>query len=186
MLNTEILADLKAFNWQVIVEYGNSLKDFNDAQWRFLKGLIVELTVEKHSNKNLKYVGEDHRDYVWPKHNIDVELKSQLSDNMYNKDGSLRKNYEVKLSNTNGTNKNKTLPESHVADCVIVVRNDGAFVLDKKTVLKHAKVQGDGVVVKVPKAAITEVSGRILCENTYNNNLKQLIMDAIRNDIPGL
>ena len=69
---------------------------------------------------------------------------------------------------------------------MIVVRNDGAFVLDKKTVLKHAKVQGDGVVVKVPKAAITEVSGRILCENTYNNNLKQLIMDAIRNDIPGL
>ena len=25
---------------------------------------------------DLKYVGEKHRDYVWPSHNIDVELKS--------------------------------------------------------------------------------------------------------------
>ena len=186
MLSNEVIKDLKDFDWQAIVDYGNSLSDFNDAQWRFLKGLIAELTVEANSKNNLEYIAEEHRDYVWPKYNIDVELKSQLSDNMYNKNGTLRKNYEVKLSNTNGTNKNKTLPQSHVADCVIVVRNDGAFVIDKQTVMAHAKVQGDGVSIKVPKEKIVEISGRILCKNTYNNNLKQLIMDAIRNDIPSL
>jgi hypothetical protein len=184
MLTPKQIEELKEFNWQTIIDYGNSLQDFNEAQLRFLKGLIIEKTVEQHSNENLRYVGEDHRDYVWDNYKQDVELKSQLSTNMYNKNGTLRKTYEIKLNNSNGTNKNEVLPEDQVADCLIVVRNDGAFVIDKETVMRNAKYQGDGVVVKVPNSEVTEISGRISVKNKYNSNLKQLILEAIANDIP--
>lgn len=181
---SDVIEDLKKFNWQKIVDYGNSLSEFNDAQWRFLKGLIAELCVEFYSN--LVYVGENHKDYDWPMHKKSVELKSQLSDRMYCKNGKLKKNYEIKLNNSNGTNNQKTLPPEHVADYLIVLRNDGAFVIDKNIVLTYAAKQGDGFNLKIPNTVITEISGRIKQQTAYNNNLKTLILKAIRDDISSL
>ena len=183
MINQQALSDLKNFNWQFIVDYGNSLCDFDDAQWRFLKGLIVEITIEKNGERTLKYVGAEHKDYDWLKYNMSVELKSQLSASMYTKAGELRKNYIIKLNNTNGTNNNTKLPKEHVADLLIVVRNDGAFVIDKETVLANAIKQGDGFSVKVSKDIITEISGRIFPKNKYTNTLRESIIKAIEHDI---
>lgn len=183
MINANVIDDLKGFDWQFIVDYGNSLTSFDDAQWRFLKGLIAELAIEENSEPTLTYVGAHHKDYDWHKYNMSVELKSQLSASMYTKKGGLRKSYEIKLNNTNGTNKNSTLPESHVADLLIVVRNDGAFVIDKATVMRYAVKQGDGFSVKVPNDAVEPVSGLIVTKNTYNNRLQEYIMEAIKNDI---
>lgn len=183
MINQEVLKDLENFDWQFIVDYGNSLSSFDNAQWRFLKGLIAEFAIEANSEPTLIYVGEHHKDYDWHKHNLSVELKSQLSAPMYTKKGKLKANYEIKLNNSNGTNKNETLPENHVADLLIVLRNDGAFVIDKKTVLSNARKQGDGFSVKVSNSVINEISGRIFPKHKYNNKLQEYIMEAIKNDI---
>jgi len=183
MINQQVLSDLKNFNWQFIVDYGNSLCNFNESQWRFLKGFIVEITIEKNSEPTLKYVGAEHKDYDWHKYDMSVELKSQLSDSMYTKAGNLRKNYTIKLNNSNGTNNNQTLPDNHVADLLIVIRNDGAFVIDKETVLANAIKQGDGFSVKVSNDLIVEISGRIFPEKKYSNTLRESILKAIEHDI---
>ena len=184
-MNQNIIDDLKAFDWQTIIEYGNSLGDLNSGQWRFLKGLVCELITEKCSNGNLIYVGQDHKDFDWPRHNISisVELKSQLSTSMYTEKGRLRKNYPIKLNNSNGTNEKKELTTANVADIIIVVRDDGAFMIDQATAINRAKPAGDGFNVKVSKDEIIELSGLIVPDKTYDLNLKEKIMTVIQDSL---
>ena len=56
----KVVTDLKSFNWKAVIDYGNSLgPKFDDAQWRFLKGLIMEKAAEVHSgDTTFKYVDE--------------------------------------------------------------------------------------------------------------------------------
>jgi hypothetical protein len=184
MIDLNILNELKTFNWQTIVDYGRSLDDLDDRQWRFLKGYVVELTVAKHSQNNLIYVGEDHKDYDWPKTGKTVELKSQLSGSMYTKKGRLKKNFSIKLNNSNGTNKKEKPDPSEVCDYILVVRNDGAFVIDRDTVLANAYRGGDGFEVKVSADQITEVSGKILPVKIYDPTIRKDVTDVLWKAIP--
>lgn len=183
-MNNSVLQDLKAFDWQTIIEYGSSLDELNDRQWRFIKGLVAELTVEKHAVNGLTYVGRDHCDYEWPAHNVTVELKSQFSGPMYTKKGRLKPNFTIKLNNSNGTNKKATLNPNEVADVLLVVRNDGCFALDKNDVLANARHGGDGFEVYVLANQITEISGKITPQIEHISTLKKDITDAIRRAIP--
>lgn len=185
-MNNDIINDLKAFDWQTIIEYGNSLGDLNDAQFRFAKGLAAELAVEKFSNTDLTYVGAKHKDYDWPKHNITVELKSQLSGGMYGKRGNINKNFSIKLNNSQGTNNQKTINPNDVCDVLIVVRDDGAFAIDKATVVKNAVSNGDGFDLKVSRDEIIELSGLVVPDKTFDTNLKEKITNAIRDSLPSI
>jgi hypothetical protein len=183
-MNPQVITDIKSWNWQTIIDFGNSLDDFNDAQWRFLKGLIIELTVEKHSNDpTLKYVGQVHKDFVWSKHGLDIELKSNLTGSMYTKKGLLRPNFSIKLNNSMGTNK-KALSAQDVADIILVPMKNGVFALDRATVLANHTLLGDGVSVKVTSAQIIPITGPLDQQVAYNNKLKQAIMTAIAGAIP--
>jgi hypothetical protein len=182
VLNEQVLQTLKGFNWQKVNDFSNSLDDLNDAQWRFIKGLIIELMVEDSSNSVLQYVGAVHKDFDWV-HGGDtfsVELKSQFSDSMYKKDGNLKKRFSIKLSNSNGTNKQAELNPNNVADILIVTRNDGAFVIDKDTVMRNAVMEGDGFSVVVPNSEIIEFSGKLSIVNKLQTNLKGVILQSIK------
>lgn len=183
-MNQNVIDDLRAFDWQTIVEYGNSLDDLNDAQWRFVKGLAIELCIEKHCNSDLVYVGIKHKDFDWPRHNVSVELKSQLSGGMYGKRGGLSKTYTLKLNNSHGTNRQNTLNPSDVADVIIVVRDDGAFAIDRDTAVRNAKAGGDGFEVRVPKNEIVELSGLVVPDRTFDTGLNEKILTAIRDSLP--
>lgn len=179
-MDAKVVQDMKKWDWNKIITIGNGLDDLNDAQWRFMKGLVAELAVEANAGKQgPKYVGEAHKDYDWPKHKVSIELKSQLSAAMYKKKGGLKKNYTIKLNNSNGTNKHTKVPADQVADYLIVVANDGAFVLDKATVIELAKPGGDGFSVVVSSDRITELTGQLKVQ-AQSLNLKQKISDAIR------
>lgn len=188
-MNEEILNDLRSFNWQKVIDVGNSLDDLSDAQWRFIKGFVAEILVEGCSGtqeSKLDYVGEVHKDYVWRKHNIDVELKSQLSDTMYKKDGTLRKRYGLKLNNSLGTNK-KEKPEPHeVADIIIVVRKDGAWAINRDTAIEYSVKGGDGFEVILPADKITQITGKVEHINKYNTNFKERIKQLISETISSL
>lgn len=184
MINTKVLAALKKFEWQEIINKGNQLEDLNDRQWRFMKGLVIELIIEKHSGDDgLKYVGEDHKDYDWPKFDLTVELKSGLSGSMYGKRGNLNKSFKIKFNNSNGTNKKATLSPNEVADLLLVVKNDGAFVVNRETVIKNSKKGGDGFDVLLSRDDITEVTGRITVDRSKSLNIKQRIQNAIKRAI---
>ncbi len=183
-MTPEIIASLKLFDWQTIIDFSNSLDDFDDGQWRFQKGFIVEKTMEKHSNEpTLKYVGEVHKDFVWSRYGVDIELKSNMSKTMYTKKGKYCKNYSIRLNNSMGTN-NRALSAQDVADIIIVVKSDGAFALDRATILANHTSMGDGVIVKVTADQIVPITGPISQKTVYNNTLKSSIMHTIERGIP--
>lgn len=184
-MDQKIINAIKSFNWQKIIKFGNSLEDLNQSQWRFMKGIAIEHAVAKYSGKDgLVYVGTTHKDYDWPKYKLTVELKSHLSRGMYGQKGKLSKHYLIKLNNSNGTNNKKVLPPEDVADILIAVFNDGAFVVDKETVLKNAKQNGDGFVLKLHKSDIIEITGRIVVTDKECANLKANILNTVINSIP--
>jgi len=173
---------MKQFQWQEIINRGTGLGDFNDSQWKFLKGFIVEMIAEKYCNNELVAVREDHKDFDWPSLELTVELKSQLSAPMYNKNGTVKKNFEIVVNNSQGTNKLDDLPDEHVTDLLLVIRNDGAFLIDRETTKKYAIKKGDGFKVKVPGFVITELSGKINAV-PKESNLRQLIENVIRENV---
>lgn len=184
-MNPNVVEDLKGFDWQKIIDYGNSLSDLNDAQLRFAKGLAIEKAVECLSNSDLEYKGEKHRDYYWPKHNVDVELKSIMSQRMYNKSGTIKKLPNVRLNNSMGSNKSVLNP-LQVADIVLVVCADGAYAVDKNVILSNAKHHGDGWEVQLTENQVTPVSGCITQQNKYNPDLAQRFRNAIAESISSL
>ena len=184
-MTTEIISSLKAFNWQKIIDYGNSLDDLNSAQLRFLKGLAVEQSVEVFGDGNLTYVGEKHCDYKWPKYNASVELKSIFSQKMYDRKGNIKGLPSIRLNNSMGTNKSVLDPDT-IADILIVVVKDGAFFVSKDTVLSKAKHLGDGWELKLTRPDITELSGFITLKCKYNTNISEAIKDAIKQSLSGI
>jgi|694.fasta_scaffold02179_5 hypothetical protein len=184
MITDNILQDLKSFEWQEIINKGNQLEDLNDRQWRFMKGLVAELIIEKHSGPNgLVYVGEDHKDYDWPHHGLTVELKSGLSGSMYGKKGKVQSKFNIKFNNSNGTNKKDKLDPNEVADILLVVKNDGAFAVDKNTVISRSKKGGDGFDVHLYRSDIIEITGKMSVNNAVSLDIKKRLEDAIRQAI---
>lgn len=185
MMTPEIITSLKSFNWQKIIDYGNSLADLNDAQLRFLKGLAVEQAVEAFGDGDLKYVGEKHRDYKWPKYDIDLELKTIFSQGMYDAKGNVKTLPGIRLNNSMGTNKSALAPDT-VADVLVVVLKDGAYAVSKDIVLANAKHLGDGWELKLTKSDIVELSGRILTKNKYETNISKAVKNAIKESLSSL
>jgi len=181
-----IINDMKNFDWQKVVDYGNNLDELNDAQLRFVKGRAVELAIEKFADGDLKYVGERHKDYVWPKHNVDVEAKSQFSSEMFDRKGDLKQEFDIKINNSNGTNKKTVLDPADVADYVLVIRKDGAFVLDRQTVISNSKGDGDGFVCTVTKNQITPLTGKITANPIPASNIKAGIDRVLRESLDSL
>jgi len=183
-LSQEIIDALRKFDWHQIIDKGNKLEDLNDRQWRFIKGLVIELIVEKYSGQDgLTYVGDMFKDYHWKKYNLNVELKSGLSGSMYGKKGNLNKNFLIKLNNSNGTNKKDTLSPDEVADILIVIKNDGAFVVDKNTIIRCSKKTGDGFDLMLNRGDVIQLTGKLYPKTMNNLNLKEKIMNAIRSVI---
>ena len=176
--------ELKKFNWDNIITKACSLSDFNDAQWRFMKALIIELCIEKHSNGNLKYVGANHKDYDWLKLKMSVELKSNTSCTMFGKRGKLRKKYTIMLNNSMGTNTKVTLDKSEISDIIIAVFADGVFAIDKGTAIDHLIMKGDGFSIVIPSDKITLVyKNPDVIKDTSIASLKNDIMNLIRSKI---
>lgn len=190
-MNQNIINDIKLWKWQTIINYGNSLDDLNDSQWRFIKGLVLELAIEKLSEPTVRYVGQVHKDYVWGKHNIDLELKSNMSGKMYKRQRVaknqyqmvLKDHYSIKLTNSMGTNK-RLLRADEIAHYVIVPMKDGAFAVDRQTAFECQKLQGDGIALIVPSSRIIEVSGYVEVSDVYETHLKETIMQSIIGSLP--
>lgn len=173
--------ELKAFKWDKILSVANGLDELNVSQWRFLKATIIEMSVEKHSNNNLKYVAQKHCDFIWEKFNKKVELKSNCSMSMYKKRRwwEKKKNYTILLTNTMGTNKKDT---PSVADIIICVYNDGAFYIDRKTAFENLRKNGDGFVIVVNSDSVVSLTEKQKIIKT-KINIKEKIMQHIKDII---
>lgn len=178
----QIVNDLKKYDWNFITNFGNSLEQLNNKQLRFMKGFVCEELIAA-QDPSLDCLREDHKDFYWNKHNVSMELKSQLSMSMYKKKGQLRKTYIVKFTNSNGTNNKDTLDPSLICDITMVLRNDGSFIVDRDTVLKNLHKTGDGFDLKLSDTDITEISGHITNTTKYDVDLENVMINAIREAI---
>ena len=183
MSNDDIQKALATFNWQSVINLIPNLQTLNDEQWRFIKGYIIELATEYSSNKELSYVGEHHRDFIWKILNLDVELKTFTSGTFYKKNGKLRKSFQFKLTNSNGTNNKNELTEDLICDIVIFIAQDGVAFVDKQTVIKNLKKNGDGFSLTVMNNDLIEVTGKMNVTEKKQIDFKKVIQDAITNEL---
>ena len=91
--------------------------------------------------------------------------------------------FNFKLNNTNGTNKKEHLTENDVSDIILLVKNDGVFCVEKKTVLKNAKKTGDGFVLPLLKTDLIKITNRIFPNTSKNVNFKKIVKDALQASI---
>jgi hypothetical protein len=145
----------------------------NDRQWRFAKGLILELSFEMCSNGNLKYVSQLGTDYIMVKYkNTSIEFKFEQKP-LFGKRGNMAKHINPTLMNSRGTNKHVELPSTY-ADYLIYATPNGALLFDKATVSKHLKVSGDSITGNLPTD-----EGVILADPSVMNSDTQSEVDII-------
>lgn len=174
----------KTIDWQKVIDVCQSLDDLNDSQYRFVKGRTIELLIQELSNGVLEFVGEKHKDFNCKKYKCTVELKSLVSQNLYNKK-TMRPNFTVKFNNSNGTNKVEINP-NHVTDYLLVVLKNGVVLVEKKVVLENLKHQGDGWDLKLQPDKVIEISGKVDINTKYIINMKEKIDSVITNTIRNL
>lgn len=179
----DAIEEMKRFDWETILDKANSLSAFNKASWRFMKAKIIELIVEKYSNGNLVYVDEKHKDFDWPSKNISVELKSITSSKIFTeKRKKLKQKYSILLNNSMGTNNKNMLDISEISDIILVIYIDGVFAITKDTALKHARKNGDGYRLFVPKQDIIPIALRkdFAASNENLSNVLSEIINLIK------
>jgi hypothetical protein len=179
-MDKKFISRCKKIDWQKVIDICQSLTDLNDGQYRFLKGRFIELLIEKESNGLLKYVGDKHKDFVCNKFCYSVELKSVTSQQLYKKDSTLRHGNSIILNNSMGSNKKLFLDPNDVADYLLILKSDGAVLVDKKTVLQNAQSNGDGFVLKLKPNNVIELSGYLTQVNKYSTELKSKFDDLLR------
>jgi hypothetical protein len=102
---------------------------------------------------------------------------------MFDKKGNLKEEFDIKINNSNGTNKKTVLSEDDVADYVVVVRKDGAFAVNKQTVINRSNGGGDGFSCTVKKDEITPLTGKLTANPIAPRNIGQGIDRIIRESL---
>ena len=178
-----VISDLKSFDWKQVIDYGNNLgPKFNNAQWRFMKGLIMEKATESYSNDpTFKYVGEKHCDFKWEKHNITIEQKSIMAGKFYTKKNKLKKTLNFILTNSQGTNNSTKI--SSIADVLIGISSDGVVFAPNDVVMRYLTQNDDGYVVNIPGSEIVEITGYLEPGATYENNLYEVLITAMEENL---
>jgi hypothetical protein len=100
---------------------------------------------------------------------------------MYGRKGLINSKFNIKFNNSNGTNNKSKLEVGEVADYLLVIKNDGAFIVDRETIIRCSRKSGDGFSVILSRTDVTEITGKITINSSSNNlNLKERIINAIR------
>ena len=161
-------------------------KELNDRQFRFLKAVFLENAVAEYSNNILTYVGDTQEgcDLVAPSiNNLKIEMKYVEGCLFTGKKLTLNKNTkEIKLVNSNGTNKHANLPE-HYADYLLIVDLNGAALISKETLKNYVTSKGDSLTAKIPTSElqiIFEPSNINQLTEKINLNIREKVMNLVK------
>ncbi len=189
-----IIQILKNINWKKFNKLCLSIgKELNDPQWRFLKSVFLEKSLEVFSDKLLCYVGNEEKgcDFIVSSlDNIKIEMKYTEGALFGGKNMILRNNTkQITLLNSKGTNKHKNLPDSY-ADYLLIVETYGAGIISKETLKKYVISNGDSLTTIIPTSEITIIfspidieTNKINTTQTTNLEIKNTFMNIIENII---
>ena len=189
-LHDDVLRILKSIDWQRFVNLCASIgNDFNSPQWRFMKAVIFETSLEVYSNGQLKYVGEEETgcDFRVPTlNNVKIEMK-YTEEALFSGKQSTSRNMckSITLLNSKGTNTHSNLPE-HYADYLLIVERRGAALISKENLKKHVVSNGDSLSAKIPCSELSFVftpNDVVQPENVTSINIKKTVLAAINSAI---
>jgi hypothetical protein len=186
-MDTQIVADhfKQNVDWSRFVNLVASIGDqFDESQWRFLKARIFENSLQAYSDGSVKYVGEEGCDLIVNMKkikNVRVEMKFIRNAFFSPKRMKMKDVCYLSLMSTQGTNKHKNLP-THYADYLLVVSNNCAGLIDKKSLMKYTTMRGDGIVATVPSNKMNMLFTPLTFGESkiYNIDLRGAIDNAIQ------
>ncbi len=171
-------------NWKRFINLVATIGDqFDDSQWRFAKARVFEKSLEKYSDYTVKYINQPGCDLLIDANgikNVRVEMKFIRNAFFSPKRMKMKDICYLSLMSTQGTNKHKNLPDNY-ADYLLVVSNNCAGLIDKKTLMKYTTMRGDGIVAALPSKKMHMIFTPDTFNNpkTYDIDLRQVIDDAI-------
>lgn len=155
-IRPEIILKLKSFDWDFIIDFAlNHVSKIKGNQYNFLRGGLIEDVIGDQDDQ-LRFVGENHKDFEWDRFNITVESKSLLNNTMYDSRGKLKHNFKVKLCSLRSTRKIKP---DEICDIILVIMKDGSFIIPKQVAI-HNTIQTDKQIdIVIGSNHIIEISG---------------------------
>jgi hypothetical protein len=181
-----VVVTLKKIKWQKFVNLCETIgADLNSPQWRFLKAVVLESSLQVYSDGEVKYVGEQEKgkDFVIPSlQNASIEMK-YTDEALYPKNKTTpRKNSKsITLLNSKGTNTHTCLPQ-HYADYLLIVEKRGAGIISKENLQKHVIVKGDSLAAIVPTNELVMIfePKDVKTPKKGGSDIKKRILDAIQ------
>ena len=186
-INPEAILKLKSFDWDFIIDFAlNHVSKIKGNQYNFLRGGLIEDVIGEQDDQ-LRFVGENHKDFEWDRFQITVESKSLLNSTMYDRRGKLKDNFKVKLCSLRSKRKIKP---NEICDIILVIMKDGSFIIPKNIAIHNTIQKGNQIDIVVGSNHIIEISGpknltkvtqKIDINEMVKNFQKMLIDNARRN-----
>jgi hypothetical protein len=178
-----------AINWQRFINLAHSLGDqLNDAQWRFFKAIVFENSMETYSDGSVEYVGEEGCDLIVTGEEgqrLRVEMK-YTENALYTPKGvnPRAQCQSITLMNSKGTNTHKALPANY-ADYLLIVGLRGAALVNKVTLSKYAKINGDSITAQIPTSEMEFVftPSTVSAPTLTKIDLREELAEAVRKTI---
>jgi len=175
---------LQNINWQKFTNLCESVgTDFNSPQWRFMKAIILEKSLETYSDNKLKYVGEIERgcDFIIPSvNNVKIEMK-YTNNVLYPPNKNILRPMckNITLLNSRGTNTHINLPDNY-ADYLLIVEQYGAAIISKEKLKNYVVTQGDSLSACIPTNELIIVNNKTnFIPKKQNIDIKKTMMEAI-------
>lgn len=164
-------------------------KDLNEPQWRFMKAYLLETAVAEYSNGQLKYVGDSFHgcDFIEILSGTRIEMKFVDGCLFHKTKHTLRPaTTDIKLMNSNGTNRHAGLPVSY-SDYLLLVDTKGAGIVSKRVVEQYIRIGGDGIKAKIPMHAVNILTAPSDISMTIDKKdvdikakLKEILLNIVR------
>ena len=188
-ISDDVISTLKSFDWDFIIDFAlNHVSNIKGNQYNFLRGGLIEDVIGEQDDQ-LRFVGENHKDFEWDRFKITVESKSLLNNTMYDSRGKLKDNFKVKLCSLRS--KRKIKPDE-ICDIILVIMRDGSFIIPKNIAIHNTIRKGNQIDIVVGSNNIIEISGpknltkvtqQIDINEMVKNFQKMLIDNARKNFI---
>lgn len=188
-ISDDVISTLKSFDWDFIIDFAlNHVSNIKGNQYNFLRGGLIEDVISEQDDQ-LRFVGENHKDFEWDRFKITVESKSLLNNTMYDSRGKLKDNFKVKLCSLRS--KRKIKPDE-ICDIILVIMRDGSFIIPKNIAIHNTIRKGNQIDIVVGSNNIIEISGpknltkvtqKVDINEMVKNFQKMLIDNARKNFI---
>ncbi len=186
----QIVAHLRTWDWDKILDFCNNIvTHIKGNQNMGNRGSLVEKILLRQDDQ-LEYVGqkENHKDFRYHRFGkITLEIKSLLSQKMYDSKGRLKPRFRFKLTSLRSE---RDLLPTEIANFVLVVMQDGSFLVNRKVAFQSIRPNGKNYDMILMSSNVIRLSDRkdshkvnqLTDINKIYDDLDNFILDKFEED----